>query len=66
MSSAEVYVETIKSGDGNNFPREGDKVTVHYDAFFSVTNGHRSKYDSSKDRGTPLKFIVGAEQVIPG
>ena len=66
MSSAEVYVETIKSGDGNNYPKEGDKVTVHYDAFFSITNGHLSKFDSSKDRGTPLKFTVGAEQVIPG
>lgn len=66
MSSAEVYVETIKPGDGNNFPREGDKVTVHYDAFFSMTNDHRSKFDSSKVRGTPLKFTVGCEQVIPG
>ena len=66
MASAEVYVETIKSGDGNNFPRQGDSVTVHYDAFLAGVGRLGSKFDSSRDRGKPLKFKIGSEEVIPG
>lgn len=67
MSTAEVYVETIKSGDGNNFPKQGDTVTVHYDAFLVGVDGLMGgKFDSSRDREKPLKFKVGSEEVIPG
>mmetsp|Transcript_29992 Transcript_29992/g.28660 ORF Transcript_29992/g.28660 Transcript_29992/m.28660 type:complete len:117 (-) Transcript_29992:38-388(-) len=67
MSKIDVYVETIKSGDGNNFPRQSDCVTVHYDAFLAGAKGGMGEgFDSSRERGKPLRFKVGAEEVIPG
>jgi FKBP-type peptidyl-prolyl cis-trans isomerase len=58
----EVIVEIKQSGDGSHFPRPGDTVTVHYDGYF--LDGR--KFDSSRDRGKPFKFVLGDEQVIPG
>jgi FKBP-type peptidyl-prolyl cis-trans isomerase len=58
----EVKIEIKQSGDGNHFPSPGDTVTVHYDGYFP--DGR--KFDSSRDRGKPFKFVLGAEQVIPG
>ena len=37
-------------------------MTVHYTGYLS--DGRR--FDSSRDRGKPFKFKIGAEQVIPG
>lgn len=58
----DVVVATIKSGDGVHFPTPGVIVNVHYCAF--KTDG--TKFDSSRDRGRPLRFKVGAQAVIPG
>ena len=58
----DVVVATIKSGDGVHFPTKGDIVNIHYCAF--LPDG--TKFDSSRDRGRPLRFKVGAEAVIPG
>ncbi|KAJ0402479.1 hypothetical protein P43SY_003411 [Pythium insidiosum] len=55
-------IETIKAGDGVNFPKAGDTVRVHYVG--TLTNG--SKFDSSRDRGRPFEFKLGAGQVIRG
>jgi FKBP-type peptidyl-prolyl cis-trans isomerase len=58
----DIQVATIKSGDGVHFPTPGVVVNCHYCAF--LTDG--TKFDSSRDRGRPLRFKVGAEAVIPG
>eukprot|EP01036_Dinobryon_divergens_P027804 gene27804-36632_t len=62
MSRRDVRVEIFAAGDGINYPRPGNIVTVHYTGF--LVDGNR--FDSSRDRGKPLKFKLGADQVIPG
>jgi FKBP-type peptidyl-prolyl cis-trans isomerase len=50
-----------KVGDGHE-AKSGDVVQVHYTGW--LENG--TKFDSSLDRGQPLKFKVGVGQVIRG
>ncbi len=51
----------IKVGDGDS-PRRGEMPLVHYVGW--LEDG--TKIDSSRDRGTPLHFTLGTEQVIVG
>ena len=60
--SGNIQVEVFAAGDGINYPRPGNTVTVHYTGF--LQDGRR--FDSSRDRGKPFKFKLGSEQVIPG
>ncbi|KAM4557188.1 peptidyl-prolyl cis-trans isomerase FKBP1A-like [Fundulus diaphanus] len=57
-----VEVETIRPGDGKTFPLRGKTVSVHYVG--TLTNG--KKFDSSRDRGEPFMFKLGAGEVIRG
>ena len=48
-------------GEGQE-ARAGDNVSVHYTG--TLESG--SKFDSSRDRGQPLRFPLGAGHVIKG
>ncbi|MFN6480050.1 FKBP-type peptidyl-prolyl cis-trans isomerase [Nostoc sp. DedQUE07] len=54
------YVE-LKEGTGAT-PKPGQTVEVHYVG--TLENG--TKFDSSRDRGQPFSFKIGAGQVIKG
>ncbi|MEK8049107.1 FKBP-type peptidyl-prolyl cis-trans isomerase [Ideonella sp. DXS22W] len=47
----------------------GNRVTVHYTGWLhdpAAPNGRGRKFDSSKDRGDPFRFHLGAGMVIRG
>lgn len=56
-----LQIDEIEVGTGDE-ARAGQKVTVHYVG--TLTDG--SKFDSSRDRGDPFTFGLGAGQVIRG
>jgi len=57
-----VEIETLQEGDGNTFPKPGQKVSCHY--VLTLTNG--KKIDSSRDRGSAFEFTIGRGEVIQG
>ena len=59
--SDELLIEEIQVGTGAEAVA-GNKVSVHYVG--TLTNG--TKFDSSRDRGKPFEFSLGAGQVIKG
>jgi FKBP-type peptidyl-prolyl cis-trans isomerase len=61
QSVTELKIEDVEVGTGSEV-LAGKAVTVHYTGW--LTNG--TKFDSSKDRGQPFTFKLGAGQVIKG
>jgi peptidylprolyl isomerase len=55
-----TYLDIVR-GTGET-PQTGQTVVIHYTAWLS--NG--TKIDSSRDRGTPKEFVLGAGQEIAG
>jgi len=57
-----------RPGDGV-VAKSGDRVTVHYTGWLydeHAPDKHGPKFDSSRDRGEPFSFALGAGQVIRG
>ena len=57
-----MNVQVTVAGDGQNYPRKGATVTVHYTGY--LNNG--LEFDSTRRRGKPFTFKLGAEQVFKG
>jgi FKBP-type peptidyl-prolyl cis-trans isomerase len=56
-----LQYQDVTAGNGSE-AREGQVAVVHYTGW--LTDG--TKFDSSRDRGEPFSFPIGAGQVIPG
>jgi FKBP-type peptidyl-prolyl cis-trans isomerase len=63
-----LQVSDTKPGTGAT-AASGKKVTVHYTGWLydpKAADKHGKKFDSSRDRGEPFSFTLGARQVISG
>ena len=63
-SSGLQFEDTI-DGSGEEAV-SGQHVSVHYTGWLYSNGVKGAKFDSSKDRGDPFKFYLGAGQVIRG
>lgn len=59
-----LQYKITKEGDGA-IPQAGQTVKAHYTGWLDGFDSIR-KFDSSRDRGRPFSFKVGAGQVIRG
>jgi FKBP-type peptidyl-prolyl cis-trans isomerase len=57
-----VKIEEVYVGSGPEV-KKGDRIYVHYTGWLAES---RTVFDSSRDRGQPFGFTVGAGEVIKG
>lgn len=60
--TAELQVETVKTGDCSRVAKKGDTLLMHYQG--TLEDG--KEFDSSYNRGEPFSFVLGAGMVIAG
>lgn len=60
-----LQVDDVKVGAGAE-AKAGDDVSVHYTGWLYADQTAGQKFDSSKDRGEPFSFPLGAGHVIKG
>ncbi len=65
MSSSSLIIEDLSMGEGAEAVA-GKHVTVHYTGWLYEDGQASAKFDSSKDRGEPFEFSLGAGHVIRG
>ena len=63
--SSQMIIEDVKVGTGAEAVA-GAQISVHYTGWLFNDGVQSVKFDSSKDRGTPFDFALGAGQVIRG
>ena len=64
-----ILLKTVKAGDITNYPRKGDKCTIHYEAYTEegmYNSDNPTPFDSSRKRGKVFSFRLGEQQVIEG
>jgi peptidylprolyl isomerase len=61
VTASGLKYEELVAGNGPS-PKQGETVGVHYTGW--LTDG--TKFDSSRDRGTPFEFQIGMGRVIKG
>ena len=76
MTSAVPAAETMTLPSGVQYrdevvgtgpqPQSGQSVSVHYTGWLDDGGKPGRKFDSSRDRGQPFSFTLGAGQVIAG
>ena len=64
-TSSGLQIIDTKVGTGAT-PRKNQTVVVHYTGWLYVNGAKGKKFDSSVDRNEPLRFPIGAGQVIGG
>ena len=67
-ASPEFTKTDVKIGEGVE-AKAGQTVSVHYTGWLydpTATDKHGTKFDSSRDRGQPFQFPLGAGRVIKG
>jgi len=60
-----LQITDTKPGTGAE-ARKGQTVTVHYTGWLYNNGQQGAKFDSSRDRGDPFRFALGAGMVIKG
>ena len=60
-----LQYEDIQAGSGGT-AAPGHEVTVHYTGWLYNDGAQGGKFDSSRDRGDPFRFSLGAGMVIRG